>query len=155
MRRATEQDLAGVAHCLRAAFEPYRLSYTPDAFLDTVPPPDVLRDRLAAMIVLVAVPTSGDVAGTVAGQRRRDSEGHLRGMAVDPVWQGSGIADELLAAIEVELRTIGCARVTLDTTEPLQKAMRFYGKHGYGPSGRVTDFYGMPLHEYVKWLAPR
>ena len=41
-------------------------------------------------------------------------------------------------------------RVTLDTTEPLQKAMRFYTKHGYAPSGRVADFFGMPLHEYVK-----
>jgi hypothetical protein len=44
--------------------------------------------------------------------------------------------------------------VTLDTTEPLHKAMRFYGKHGYVPSGRATDFFGMPLHEYVKLLVP-
>ena len=56
MRRATEQDLAGISHCLRAAFEPYRLSYTREAFMDTVPPLDALRNRLAAMIVLVAEP---------------------------------------------------------------------------------------------------
>jgi GNAT superfamily N-acetyltransferase len=154
VRRATDQDLAGISHCLRVAFEPYRLSYTRDAFMDTVPPLDALRNRLAAMIVLVAEPPSGGVAGTVGGERRHDIEGHLRGMAVDPVWQGSGIADALLDAIEVELRTIGCARVTLDTTEPLHKAMRFYAKHGYVLSGRVTDFFGMPLHEYVKPLAP-
>ena len=143
-------DLGGILECLRAAFEPYRLSYTRAAFQDTVPTLDSLRERVAAMIVLVAVSTNGGVAGTVAGGRRDPTEGHLRGMAVDPVWQGSGVADELLVAIEKELRTLGCTRVTLDTTEPLQKAMRFYTKHGYAPSGRVADFFGMPLHEYVK-----
>lgn len=153
MRRATEHDLGGILECLRAAFEPYRLSYTRAAFHDTVPALDALRERLAAMIVLVAVSASGGVAGTVAGGRRDPAEGHLRGMAVDPVWQGSGVADDLLAAIETELRMLGCARVTLATTEPLQKAMRFYAKHGYAPTGRVADFFGMPLHEYVKPLA--
>jgi N-acetylglutamate synthase-like GNAT family acetyltransferase len=152
VRRATEHDLGGILECLRAAFEPYRLSYTPAAFHDTVPPLDALRERLAAMVVLVAVSSNGGVAGTVAGTMRDSTDGHLRGMAVDPVWQGSGVADELLAAIEKELRVSGCARVTLDTTEPLQKAVRFYTKHGYTPSGRVADFFGMPLYEYVKPL---
>ena len=38
------------------------------------------------------------------------------------------------------------------TTEPLERAMRFYEKHGYRRSGRVTDFFGMTLHEWVKSL---
>ena len=53
---------------------------------------------------------------------------------------------------ESELSSMKCSRVTLDTTEPLQRAVCFYEKHGYRPSGRVTDFFGMPLHEYVKQL---
>ena len=28
--------------------------------------------------------------------------------------------------------------------------MRFYEKHGYVRSGKIVDFYGMPLHEFVK-----
>jgi len=28
--------------------------------------------------------------------------------------------------------------------------MRFYEKHGYRRSGKVSDFFGMPLVEYVK-----
>jgi hypothetical protein len=40
--------------------------------------------------------------------------------------------------------------VTLDTTEPLKKAIRFYLRHGYKPSGIVKDFFGMPLFEYEK-----
>lgn len=150
IRRATEQDTPAILECLRAAFEPYRLSYTPQAFQDTVPTYEALRDRLAGMIVFVAVESTAALVGTVAGSRLETSEGHLRGMAVTPTWQGSGVADELLAAIEAELRSLGCARLTLDTTEPLHKAIQFYRSHGYEPSGRVTDFFGMPLHEYVK-----
>ena len=44
------------------------------------------------------------------------------------------------------------SRITLDTTEPLQRAVRFYEKHGYVASRRTTDFFGMALHEYVKEL---
>ena len=44
----------------------------------------------------------------------------------------------------------GCSLVTLDTTEPLERATRFYEKHGYRLSGRVSEFFGMPLFEYVK-----
>jgi putative acetyltransferase len=73
-------------------------------------------------------------------------------MAVLPEWQGSGVARALLHAAETELRKNQCERVTLDTTEPLQRAVRFYEKHGFRPSGRVSDFFGMPLYEYVKLL---
>ena len=82
----------------------------------------------------------------------RAREGHLRGMAVLPEWQGRGVAEKLLQTAEQELASRQCARITLDTTEPLQRAMRFYQKHGYRPTGRITDFFGMPLHEYVKQL---
>jgi len=35
----------------------------------------------------------------------------------------------------------------------LERAMRFYEKHGYRRSSKVSDFFGMPLFEYVKTLA--
>ena len=73
-------------------------------------------------------------------------------MAVLPGYQGSGIAGQLLQAAEDELAAGKCWRVTLDTTGPLLRAMRFYEKHGYRVSGKTTDFFGMPLHEYLKDL---
>jgi hypothetical protein len=42
--------------------------------------------------------------------------------------------------------------VTLDTTAPLVRAIRFYERHGYVRSGAVTDFFGMPLYEFRKGL---
>ena len=71
-------------------------------------------------------------------------------MAVLPEHQSGGVAKDLLAAIEHWLKSNKCNRITLDTTLPLQRAMKFYGKHGYKRSGRAADFFGMTLIEYVK-----
>lgn len=103
------------------------------------------------MHILVAV-SDGEIIGTVSGAACEGGEGHLRGMAVLPQYAGTGVAAELLNVIETWLRQRGCTRVTLDTTLPLQAAMKFYEKHGYLHSSRVSDFFGMPLVEYVKQL---
>ncbi len=105
------------------------------------------------MSVFVAVTADNQMVGTIACAVVHAGEGHLRGMAVLPGWHGRGIAEKLLQSAEAELAARGCSRVTLDTTEPLQRAMRFYEKHGYIASGRTTDFFGMTLHEYVKELS--
>jgi len=73
-------------------------------------------------------------------------------MAVLPEWQGTAVASSLLEAAEAELRSTGCELVTLDTTRPLERAIRFYGRHGFVSSERVTDFFGMELFEYKKRL---
>ena len=79
-------------------------------------------------------------------------EGHLRGMAVRPEWQGQGIARRLLMAVEHHLIKSGCSRITLDTTDPLTKAICLYESCGFVRSGRVQDYFGMPLYEFVKQL---
>ena len=150
IRKATVADSVAILACLRAAFAPYESRYTPGGYQDTVLTPQSLRERLKTMCVFVAV-TEGNVIGTIACAASGD-EGHLRGMAVLPGWQGSGVAAKLLAAAEAELKRRGCSGVTLDTTEPLQRAIRFSEKHGFRPSGHVSDFFGMRLHEYVKQL---
>ncbi len=131
---------------MREAFAPYQARYTKRAFEDTVPA--TLAGRLKTMTIFVAV-AGLDVVGTI-GCIAHGTEGHLRGMAVRAAWQGKNVAVELLRAEEDALRAKGYRRVTLDTTEPLERAMQFYEKHGYRRSGRVSDFFGMPRHEYVK-----
>ena len=150
IRRAMAGDAGRILDCLRAAFEPYRSRYTPAGFLDTVLSPETIRGRLQAMTVLVAAEHDA-IVGTLAYSLHGE-EGHLRGMAVLPERQGSDIAASLLSQAEADLRRLGCARITLDTTEPLKRAVRFYLKRGFQPTGRVTDFFGMPLHEYAKRL---
>lgn len=152
IRHASDADAEGVRRCLAAAFGPYQASYTPSAFRDTVPTLEALARRFREMTVLVAEDQSGEVVGTIAHQVTPSRDAHLRGMAVDPRLQGSGTAELLLYAAEGELRSLGCARVSLDTTQPLQRAIRFYQQRGYEATGRVTDFFGMALFEYAKSL---
>jgi GNAT superfamily N-acetyltransferase len=152
LRTATYDDAAGILACLQAAFADYRGLYAPAAFLDTVLTPETLRGRLVNMDVFVALFPSGQIVGTIACHLISPEEGHIRGMAVVPEWQGAGIATQLLERAEAELRRRRCARITLDTTEPLQRAMRFYERHGYRRSGKISDFFGMPLFEYHKPL---
>ena len=164
IRKATNDDIPGILACLRAAFEEFRNLYTPAGFLDTVLTPETLRERLKSMAVFVAVNSGNQnnrftglpsVVGTIACNVVSAGEGHLRGMAVLPELRGAGVAAELLSCAEEELRGRNCTRVTLDTTEPLQRAMRFYEKNGYQRSGKVSDFFGMPLFEYYKRLSAK
>jgi GNAT superfamily N-acetyltransferase len=147
IRPARLDDATAILKCLGAAFAPYRMQYTPAAFADTVLSEETLPLRLQQMYVLVATMT-GNVVGTIAGT----DKGHLRGMAVLPECHGRGVAAKLLAAIENHLRSQGCKRITLNTTLPLEPAMRFYQKNGYHRSGNISDLFGMPLIEHIKYL---
>ena len=147
-----DEDATAILKCLAAAFEPYRKHYSPTAFADSTLTHQTVHLRLQQMRVLVAT-LSGNVVGTIgAAWHPENAEAHLRGMAVLPEWQGHGVSAKLLTAIEDWLLSRGCRRITLDTTLPLEAAMRFYEKHGYHRSGNIRDFFGMPLIEYEKHL---
>lgn len=152
IRKASIQDAPGILECLRSAFEPYREQYSLAAFEDTVLTRDTLEQRLADMCVFVAVSSAGQIIGTIACRPVDAREGHIRGMAVLPDRLGSGVARRLLEKAMKELRDRGCSVISLDTTQPLQRAIRFYERNGFRATGKVTDFFGMPLHEYVKRL---
>lgn len=152
IRHASRSDAASVRRCLAAAFAPYKADYTLAAYADTVPTLEALIQRFREMTVLVAENESGEVIGTIAHQVCPAGDGYLRGMAVVPEYQGSGVAALLLQSAEGELNALGCARVTLGTTMPLWKAIRFYQRRSYNATGRVTEFFGMPLLEYAKHL---
>lgn len=153
IRRATAADAGAILACLASAFEPYRARYTPNAYRDTVLDANTIQNRMASMSLFVAVSEAGEIVGTIGCQALPSGEGHLRGMAVLPDWQGRGVAAQLLETAEAALRRQSCTRITLDTTEPLQRAMRFYENNGYRRTGCVGDFFGMPLFEYAKVIS--
>jgi ribosomal protein S18 acetylase RimI-like enzyme len=155
IRRATLEDADGVLRCLHSAFAVYRHHYTQAAFEDTTLTPDSFPMRLQEMTVFVALDSSHRVVGTIGCNSIGNGEGHLRGMAVLPECQASSVANQLLERAETELIKQNCSRITLDTTEPLQRAMRFYERHGYRRSSKIGDFFGMPLIEYVKPLTTK
>jgi GNAT superfamily N-acetyltransferase len=151
VRTAIPEDSTGILRCLREAFEPYRMAYTPTAFLDTVLTSDTFVTRLHTMTIFVAA-NKGEIVGTIACRRVNESQGHLRGMAVLPAWHGKGIAQLLLETAQAEIRAWGCSRVTLNTTQPLERAVQFYRKNGFTATGAVRDSFGMALYEFEKKL---
>ena len=151
IRLALPSESVVVLACLSAAFAAYRDDYTRAAYADTVPPIDVYEQRFKGTTVFVA-DLHGAIVGTVGCNLVDHAEGHLRGMAVLPSAEGTGVGAGLLSTAERFIAKRGCTRVTLDTTEVLQRAIRFYERNGYAATGRVTDFFGMPLHEYAKQL---
>jgi GNAT superfamily N-acetyltransferase len=151
VRRAGMHDVEAVRACLAMAFAPYRADYTPGAYAETVPAEEAIQGRISELDVFIAV-CDGDIVGTIGLDRSGAGQGHLRGMAVLPAWQGTPVASQLLEAAVTEARRSGCRLITLDTTEPLQRAIRFYRRHGFVPTPRVSDFFGMRLLEYMRVL---
>ena len=148
VRKATVADSAEILECLHEAFEPYREAYTPEAFADTVLTPESVGQRLSTMSIFVATSMDGQIIGTIGCSQVDQRQGHIRGMAVRTAWHGSGAAQRLLETAELELRARDCQRITLDTSEPLQRAISFYLKNGFKPTGMVSSFFGMPLYDY-------
>jgi len=152
IRVATEQDTSAILHCLHEAFEPFRRFYPREGYADSTLTSETIGPRMREMRVFVAETAERDVIGTVACQVLSKQEGHLRGMAVLSHLQGSGVATALLRAAEAFLAAQCCEFISLDTTAPLKRAIAFYVRNGYSASGKVGDFYGMPLYQYVKRL---
>jgi N-acetylglutamate synthase-like GNAT family acetyltransferase len=152
IRRAHTKDTGGILECLRVAFDPYRASYSAQAFEDTVMSAQSIQKRLAEMSVFVTVSRSGRIVGTIGYNMIDREEGHIRGMVVLPDHAGTGVAQRLLETVEKEVRQHGGTRISLDTTEPLRRAARFYERNGFRLSGVVRDYFGMRLFEYEKTL---
>lgn len=150
VRQATPADSAAILDCLGQTFAPFRDQYSAEAFADTVLTSATLSERFQRMTIYVAE-VDGVIVGTIAGLYLPEKrKGHIRGMAVLPSHHGQGVAAKLLHAVEAGLNAQGATRITLNTTAPLQRAMRFYERHGYQRTGRTRDFFGMTLFEYEK-----
>jgi ribosomal protein S18 acetylase RimI-like enzyme len=151
---ATAADAPSVQRCISAAFAPYREDYTPAAFADTVPSTAQVLQRIRSMHVMVAS-TANDatrVIGTLSALRVDLGHAHLRGMAVEPEFQGNGVAKALLSAMEAALHAQGLDRITLDVSAPLWRAQQLYERHSFRRTGRVNPFFGMLVYEYEKRL---
>ena len=148
VRHARASDAGGILRTLAAAFEPYRHAYPEAAFHDTILDAGLLQARMSRMAVLVAE-RDGEIVGTIAAGHVDPAEGHLRGMAVSPACEGAGVGRRLLHRALDELTVAGCARVTLDTTSVLVRAQRFYERAGFARTGRIADFFGIPVHEFA------
>ena len=151
IRRARDADATAIHACLSRAFAAYESDYTPGAFRDTVPSPVHIRERIKRGVVLIAAgaPDEESAAGTLTAFPE-GKHAHLRGMAVDPRHQGTGLARALLQHVEAEVAALGVRQITLEVTAPLERATHVYQSAGYSRTGRERPYFGMMLFEYAK-----
>ena len=67
---------------------------------------------------------------SVAGDR-----GYLGTLAVDPAFEGRGLAKGLIAAVEDRCRSLGCAFLDLTVVNLRQELFPFYAKRGFAITG--------------------
>jgi len=154
VRPARATDLDGIRACLGTAFAPYRRQYTPAAWAATVLTSARLARRMRTMTVLVAVERGGRIVGTLSVKRIAPRHAHLRGMAVVPDRQGTGVATRLLGAALRDLHDRRGGTVTLETTAPLARAARFYARGGFVRTGSTRTWGGMRLTEWERPVGP-
>jgi ribosomal protein S18 acetylase RimI-like enzyme len=84
--------------------------------------------------VLVGLATGLPASG-IAASRADPADWHLVGMWVSPQVRGQGIGDRLVAGVCELARTSGAASVTLWVTEVNGRAIAFYRRLGFAPTG--------------------
>ena len=87
----------------------------------------------ASSVIATVVAYDDDGPVGHACLRELDGELEIKRMYVVPSRRGSGIADELLAAMEEAARDEGARRVVIHTGDRQHAALKFYDRHGYTP----------------------
>jgi ribosomal protein S18 acetylase RimI-like enzyme len=122
-----------------------------------------LRGRLRTTTVLLAVlgeddPEAGRVVGSVTYVHDHDDEwsehtdpgaGHFRAFAIDPAYQGRGLARPLIDACVALARVDGKHCTRIHTLDVMVAAQRLYQRYGFvrDPAGDETwDTPAGPVH---------
>lgn len=154
IRKAQPKDAKGIHEVVLAAFEDFRYFYSPEGFANTVMSEEVALERIKKMTLFVAVIQNHEIIGTVGWKRISKKEGHIRGMAVHPKFQGKNSpAADLLKEVEKDAYSQGCTFLTLDTTKILKGAQIFYKKHGFKETGKTGDFFDSTIYEFEKKIS--
>ncbi|MEO5919961.1 MAG: GNAT family N-acetyltransferase [Pseudolysinimonas sp.] len=104
------------------------------------PPPS------AADMTVYYVAFDGDRAVASGGLRQIDSgHGEIKRMFVDVEYRGTGVAAQLLRALEADARERGWDRLVLETGDRMLPAQRFYLREGFTPIPQFGPYVGVDL----------
>jgi putative acetyltransferase len=81
-----------------------------------------------------------------------DDFAEVKRMYVRPTARGSGVADALLARLEVEALAAGLTVVRLETGTRQEAAVRFYERRGFRRCGAFGDYAAMPAEKIAASL---
>ncbi|CAN5765080.1 hypothetical protein BH10ACT1_BH10ACT1_08740 [soil metagenome] len=69
-------------------------------------------------------------------------DGHVATVAVDPTWQGHGVATRLLAELVRQSMVLGANQLTLEVRVSNVRAQGIYRRFGFAPAGARRAYYG-------------
>ncbi|HEV8299056.1 MAG TPA: ribosomal protein S18-alanine N-acetyltransferase [Acidimicrobiales bacterium] len=87
------------------------------------------------------VARTGDEQVGHAGMMLVNGEAHVTTVAVDPAWQGRGVASRLLLALHRTAVDQGVQAMTLEVRVGNDRAIELYRRFGYAPSGVRKNYY--------------
>ena len=143
IRRATPADIPALV-ALEAVFPTDRMS--------TRNFQDLLRRGRGSVLVYE---DGGVLLGdAVVLYRRNSPTARLYSLVVEPAQRGRGIAQQLLAAVEAEVRERHCQALRLEVRPDNAQALRLYARLGYTVARRLEQFYedGSPALRLSKLL---
>jgi GNAT superfamily N-acetyltransferase len=73
-------------------------------------------------------------------------------MAVHPNYQKRGIGLFILNKINELAKRKNIKTISLDTSKPLKKAIKFYKEFDFDFTGVTKNFYGVEIYEMIKKL---
>jgi putative acetyltransferase len=104
--------------------------------------PEEVADGRGAFLV---ASRAGKPVGCGAVRRIEASTGEIKRMYVSPEERGRGVGRSLLAALEMEARALGIARLLLETGLRQPEAIALYGRAGFSRVAPFGEYVGSPL----------
>jgi N-acetylglutamate synthase-like GNAT family acetyltransferase len=152
-RKAKISEINEIYLILLKAFEPYRKNYTNGAFNATVLSPDDIKNRILGKKFEIYVLTlNKHIIGTLSITKKFQDQLYIRSMAVLPDYQGRGLGFLMLKEINKLAKRKKIKTISLDTSKPLKRAIKFYKNFGFTFTGVTRDFFGIQICEMVKKL---
>ena len=119
--KATPPDSGAAIRLMRALDEDLRARY-PGVAPHGLRPEDISDDRLAFLVAH----SDGEAIGCGAVRELEPGVGEVKRMFVQPAWRRRGVARQLLAALEIQARTLGYGALRLETGLGQPEAIGLY-----------------------------
>jgi ribosomal-protein-alanine N-acetyltransferase len=93
----------------------------------------------------------GDVMVGYGGLWFSGDDAHVTNVAVDPVWQGRGVATEIMLDLSILAHDHGCNAMTLEVRHTNVAAQELYRRFGFVPAGVRKKYYENTDDAIIMW----
>ena len=93
----------------------------------------------------------GDTMVGYGGLMFAGDDAHVTNVAVDPAWQGRGVATEMMLDLAILAHDRGCTAMTLEVRHTNTAAQNLYRRFGFVPAGVRKKYYENSDDAIIMW----